>query len=165
MVYETNCTEITQDKWRELMKYGRKCSYRLLAARIKRELPELYHALALQFYNPYAEQCRQTPTHYILVHSALNILSENNKGQMVMKTKKVDKKKTLAYAVAFYFTEASIKFMMGNTMYEYVHTVYDRRYDNGGFNTLAVVYNYKKMKYEVLVVSDEKVGDKEIQII
>ena len=56
-----------------------------------------------------------------------------------MKTKKVDKKKTLAYAVAFYFTEASIKFMMGNTMYEYVHTVYDRRYDNGGFNTLAVV--------------------------
>ena len=141
MVYETNCTEITQDKWRELMKYGRKCSYRLLAARIKRELPELYHALPL------------------------NILSENNKGQMVMKTKKVDKKKTLAYAVAFYFTEASIKFMMGNTMYEYVHTVYDRRYDNGGFNTLAVVYNYKKMKYEVLVVSDEKVGDKEIQII
>ena len=62
MVYETNCTEITQDKWRELMKYGRKCSYRLLAARIKRELPELYHALALQFYNPYAEQCRQTGT-------------------------------------------------------------------------------------------------------
>ena len=92
MVYETNCTEITQDKWRELMKYGRKCSYRLLTARIKRELPELYHALALQFYNPeppifiehrilstvffqfynpYAEQCRQTPTHYILVHSAI----------------------------------------------------------------------------------------------
>ena len=71
MVYETNCTEITQDKWRELMKYGRKCSYRMLAARIKRELPELYHALALQFYNPYAEQCRQTPTHYILVHSAI----------------------------------------------------------------------------------------------
>lgn len=30
-----------------------------------------------------------------------------------MKTKKVVKKKTLAYAVALYFTEASIKFMMG----------------------------------------------------
>ena len=164
MVYETNCTEITQDKWRELMKYGRKCSYRMLAARIKRELPELYHALALQFYNPYAEQCRHLHIIYWFIRP-LNILSENNKGQMVMKTKKVDKKKTLAYAVAFYFTEASIKFMMGNTMYEYVHTVYDRRYDNGVFNTLAVVYNYKKMKYEVLVVSDEKVGDKEIQII
>ena len=80
-----------------------------------------------------------------------------------MKTKKVDKKKTLAYAVAFYFTDVSVK--MGNAMYEYVHTVYDRRYDNGGFNTLAVVYNYKRMKYEVLVVSDEKVGDKEIHIL
>ena len=77
----------------------------------------------------------------------------------------VDKKKTLAYAVAFYFTDVSVKFMMGNAMYEYVHTVYDRRYDNGGFNTLAVVYNYKRMKYEVLVVSDEKVGDKEIHIL
>lgn len=75
-----------------------------------------------------------------------------------MKTKKVDKKKTLAYAVAFYFTDVSVKFMMGNAMYEYVHTVYDRRYDNGGFN-------YKRMKYEVLVVSDEKVGDKEIHIL
>ena len=82
-----------------------------------------------------------------------------------MKTKKVDKKKTLAYAVAFYFTDVSVKFMMGNAMYEYVHTVYDRRYDNGGFNTLAVFYNYKRMKYEVLVVSDEKVGDKEIHIL
>ena len=30
--------------------------------------------------------------------------------------KRQDKKKTLAYAVAFYFTEASIKFMMGNTI-------------------------------------------------
>ena len=81
-----------------------------------------------------------------------------------MKTKKIDKKKTLAYAVAFCFNEASIKFMMGNAMYEYVHTVYDRRYDNGGFNTLAVVYNYKK-KYEVLVVSDDRVGGKEILIL
>ena len=79
MVYETNCTEITQDKWRELMKYGRKCSYRLLTARIKRELPELYHALALQFYNPYAEQCRQTPTHYILVHSAIEYFIRKQK--------------------------------------------------------------------------------------
>ena len=40
-----------------------------------------------------------------------------------MKTKKVDKKKTLAYAVAFYFTDVSVKFMMGNAMYEYVHTI------------------------------------------
>ena len=77
MVYETNCTEITQNKWSELMKYGRKCSYRLLVARIKRELPELYHALALQFYNPYAEQCRQHIIYWFI--RPLNILSENSK--------------------------------------------------------------------------------------
>ena len=82
-----------------------------------------------------------------------------------MKAKNIDKKKTLAYAVAFCFNEASVYFLMGNTMYEYVHTVYDRLYDNGGFNTLVIVYNYKRLKYEALVVSDEKVGDKEIQIL
>lgn len=51
-----------------------------------------------------------------------------------MKTKKVDKKKTLAYAVASYFTEASIKFMMGNTMYEYVHT-----FMTGGMITVVLI--------------------------
>lgn len=165
MVYETNCMEITQDKWCELMKYGRKCSYRLLVARIKRELPELYHTLALHFIilmRSSADRHLHIIYWFIL---PLNILSENSKAQIVMKSKKIDKRKTLAYAVAFYFTDASVKFMMGNTMYEYVHTVYDRRYDNGGFNTLAIVYNYKRMKYEALVVSDEKVGDKEIQIL
>lgn len=45
-----------------------------------------------------------------------------------MKTNKIDEKKTLAYAVAFCFNEASVYFLMGNTMYEYVHTVYDRRF-------------------------------------
>lgn len=70
-----------------------------------------------------------------------------------MKSKKIDKRKTLAYAVAFYFTDASVKFMMGNTMYEYVHTVYDRRYDNGGFNTLAIVYNYNMCIYNRLLLN------------
>ena len=82
-----------------------------------------------------------------------------------MKSKKIDKRKTLAYAVAFYFTDASVKLIMRTPVEEYVHTVYDRRYANGGFFALAVVYNYKRMKYEVLVVSDEKVGDKEIHIL
>ena len=79
MVYETNCTEITQDKWRELMKYGRKCSYRLLAARIKRELPELYHALALQFYILMRNSAgRHLHIIYWFIRP-LNILSENSK--------------------------------------------------------------------------------------
>jgi len=46
----------------------------------------------------------------------LNILSENNNGQMIMKEKKVDKKKTLAYAVAF-------------LLYGCIYQVHDGRYD------------------------------------
>lgn len=83
-----------------------------------------------------------------------------------MATKKVDEKKTLAYAVAFYFCMSGvISFMMGKTMYQHINTIYDERSDNGGFNTLEVVYNFKAMKYEVLLVSDERVGNKEITII
>lgn len=51
-----------------------------------------------------------------------------------MKTKKVDKKKTLAYAVAFYFTDVSVKFMMGNAMYEYVQP-----FMTGGMITVALI--------------------------
>ena len=69
MVYETNCTQISVDKWNELMKGARKCSYKKLVARIKDELPNLYRSLQLQVPNPYADMCRQTKTHYILVHS------------------------------------------------------------------------------------------------
>lgn len=72
MYYETNCMQCDSiDNWNKLMKGARKCSYKRLVARIKKELPKLYDALALNSYNPYAEQCRQTKTHYILVHSAI----------------------------------------------------------------------------------------------
>ncbi len=70
MYYETNCTSCNIDKWNELMRGARKCSYKRLVARIKKELPELYNELSLNFYNPWAESCQQTKTHYILVHSA-----------------------------------------------------------------------------------------------
>lgn len=80
--------------------------------------------------------------------------------------KKVDSKKTLAYAVAFIFsTSGIINFMIGNKMYQHINTIYDKRLDNGGFNTIEVVYNYRAMKYEALNVSDEKVGGKEIVIL
>ena len=36
-----------------------------------KELPELYSALTLNFYNPWCDQCKQTRTHFILVHSAI----------------------------------------------------------------------------------------------
>lgn len=53
------------------MKGARKASYKRLVSRIKKELPSLYMDLALQFPNPYADECRQTKAHYILVHSAI----------------------------------------------------------------------------------------------
>ena len=71
MYYDTNCTQVAIDKWNELMKGARKASYKRLVSRIKNELPSLYMELSLQFPNPYADQCRQTKTHYILVHSAI----------------------------------------------------------------------------------------------
>lgn len=71
MYYETNCTCVSLDEWNELMKGAKKCSYKRLVNRIKNELPDLYNDLCLSFYNPFECQCKQTRTHYILVHSAI----------------------------------------------------------------------------------------------
>lgn len=87
------------------------------------------------------------------------------KRYMIKATKKIDEKKTLKYAVAFYFcTSGKINFMLGNKMYQHINTVYDQREDGRGFNTCEVVYNYKAQKYEVLNV-DTEIGNKEIQIL
>ena len=56
-----------------------------------------------------------------------------------MATKKIDEKKTLKYAVAFYFcTSGKINFMLGNKMYQYIYTVYDQIEYCRGFNTCDV---------------------------
>ena len=71
MYFQTCCSQTTIDEWQQLMKGARKASYKRLVQRVKHELPDLYKALALDFYNPYWEQCKQTKTHYILVSSAI----------------------------------------------------------------------------------------------
>lgn len=63
MTYETNCTLLTMQEWLFLMRRSRRCSYRLLINRIKKELPHVYDSLALQFPNPYADRCRQADGH------------------------------------------------------------------------------------------------------
>lgn len=83
-----------------------------------------------------------------------------------MKEKRIESEKTLAYAVAFFFTSTDrVNFILGNKMYQHINTIYDKREDGRGYNTLEVVYNYKAMKYEVLNVGDSKVGGKEIVIL
>ena len=71
MIYECCCGDITFDEWKVLMSGARKCSYKRLISKIKREIPSLYEQFMLDVPNPYAEQCRQTDTHYILVHSMI----------------------------------------------------------------------------------------------
>ena len=87
------------------------------------------------------------------------------KRYMIKATKKIDEKKTLKYAVAFYFcTSGKINFMLGNKMYQHINTIYDQREDGRGFNTCEIVYNYRAQKYEVLNV-DTEIGNKEITIL
>ena len=71
MRYECCCEDVTFDKWKQLMKGARKCSYKRLVKKIKENIPELYNQLILDIPNPYAESCKQTKTHYILVHSMI----------------------------------------------------------------------------------------------
>ena len=79
---------------------------------------------------------------------------------------KVDEKKTLSYAVAFHFDMPGIKnFLMGNKTYQHINTVYDKREDGRGCNTIEVDYDYRAMKYVALCVSDEKIGNREITIL
>lgn len=71
MRYECCCADLTMEQWKALMKGARKCSYKRLVARIRKELPTLYERLMLDVPNPYAEQCQQTKTHYILISSMI----------------------------------------------------------------------------------------------
>ena len=71
MYLDATCEGLPSSKWEALMKGARRVSYRMLVSRVKSEIPELYRALALNLYNPWADQCRQTATHFILVHSAI----------------------------------------------------------------------------------------------
>lgn len=82
-----------------------------------------------------------------------------------MKTKKIDTEKTLRYAVAFYFcNKEKVDFILEGKMYQHINTVYDKREDGKGCNTLEIVYDYKCQTYKVFNVDLEK-GYKEITIL
>jgi hypothetical protein len=71
MYLECTCENISIDQWNELMKGARKASYKRLVRLVKKEIPSLYNSLCLNLYNPWENNCQQTKTHYILVHSAI----------------------------------------------------------------------------------------------
>lgn len=51
------------------MKGAKRTNKQKLNNLIKKELPKLYHDLALNFYNPY--NYYKTKTHFILIHSSI----------------------------------------------------------------------------------------------
>ena len=71
MYLECTCETISLSKWERLMQGARKASYKKLVRLIKKEIPSLYESLCLNLYNPWENDCKQTKTHYILVHSAI----------------------------------------------------------------------------------------------
>ena len=74
--YVSNCTELRLSEWERLMKGARPCSYEGLVAQILTDEPGIYHSLLLNLFNPYAGQCAETDTHYILVHSIIEYFFE-----------------------------------------------------------------------------------------
>jgi hypothetical protein len=71
MYLEYDCTSIDKSLWDKLMKGAKPINYKWLISKIRKHIPDLYKDLALDFYNPYSEQCVKTKTHYVLVSSAI----------------------------------------------------------------------------------------------
>lgn len=80
MYLEYTCATVSPQKAEQLMKGARRTNYRNLVKKIKNELPDLYSELALNFYNPWSGDCRETDKHYILVHSDIEYFI--NKGDL-----------------------------------------------------------------------------------
>lgn len=68
---ECACFNVSIWKWEKLMKGAVKANGLKIRRMIKKQLPELYHSLALNFYNPYECRSQKTATHYIYVSSGI----------------------------------------------------------------------------------------------
>lgn len=71
MELECTCVSISKDRWNELMKGKRSIGYKWLVNKIKKEMPDVYEHLCLQYYNPWNDKTYSTKTHYVLTHSAI----------------------------------------------------------------------------------------------
>ena len=68
---ECRCCDISEFKWDKLMEGAKKANGSKIKGMIKKQLPELYNDLSLNFGNPYEQQSQKTKTHYIYVWSAI----------------------------------------------------------------------------------------------
>lgn len=66
---ENTCVGITKCEWDKFMKDAKRADKRKIDRLVKRDLPDLYHDLALNFYNPY--NYFKTDRHIIVVSSAI----------------------------------------------------------------------------------------------
>lgn len=83
-----------------------------------------------------------------------------------MATKSIDKKKTLEYAVAFYFYDSGcVNFMMGNIMYQHIKTIYDERADGRGQNRYINLVFRKNFSAQVLKANMRIVGNCEYGVL
>lgn len=71
MEFESTSTNMPIRKYFKLMKGAKSCDYERLKELIKTNIPDLYQKLALDAFNPYGWQSKQTKTHYILCWSAI----------------------------------------------------------------------------------------------
>lgn len=71
MYLETICVNCTQQEWENLMKGAKPYPYKKLVEKIRKNISWLYRDLRIDLYNPWENDCAETDTHYILVHSAI----------------------------------------------------------------------------------------------
>lgn len=64
---EATCADITLVRWESWMADATRADKRRIDGLVKRHLPDIYRALALNLWNPYPYY--KTPKHLILVHS------------------------------------------------------------------------------------------------
>lgn len=67
---ECDCSQISQREHEKLYKGAKKANGSKIRMMIKKQLPNLYDYLALDFYNPFESQSVKTETHLIYIHSA-----------------------------------------------------------------------------------------------
>ena len=68
---ECTCVGIGINTWNKLMENSTKANGSKIRSMIKKQLPELYESLALNFYNPYEYKSVKTKTHYVYVSSGI----------------------------------------------------------------------------------------------